>query len=283
MFQCVNCQHQFKTEQELKRHANRKNNCNRILQCSNCYKIFKTKQNLEKHKNNKNQCIKINLELKNENLELKNENLELKNENLELKLQVASLNQKTINNITNNNIIINNFGNENLGHIDVRKLNKQIFEIINKNYHLCDKKIMKYKDLRYSYFDIKIIDVYNMLIEVIYLSKEENRTIKKENNKFYIRNDNWNEIVLDDLTLGIFIKQQETLILAKSLVLFNDKNFKKIKDKFFDRDDNSEHILEVGNIDKDWFSSRLTMFKKLIDYKLENENDIYNHVDNIIK
>ena len=288
-FICSNCNKEF-SKYNLQRHIEKKYKCYIKLIFDICNKEFDTYQALTRHKNNKKKCSKLDLETK---YIISQQKIEL----LELKLQIANLiqlknNDSKVSNITNNNnntnnntIIINNFGNENLDHIKISKLFNSINDISKKKYIECERKIMLYKDLRYDSHSISTIDVYNLLFDLIFLVKNENRTLKKENNKFYIKNEDWQEIVLDELTLKVFIKQQEVLVKIKSKMLLKNRDFMKIINMFFIRDDFNNYIIEVGNIEELWFSSRMKIFKKLLNYKLDSktqDEQNINHIDNIL-
>ena len=112
MYNCDNCDKEFKNNRDLKRHINRKNQCNKIIKCNNCNKIFKTNQQLNNHVNRKNKCKKIDLE--EENIKLKEEKKDLEKENLELKLEKLKNNNnikdKQINKLSNLTISDNKTG-----------------------------------------------------------------------------------------------------------------------------------------------------------------------------
>jgi hypothetical protein len=284
--QCIKCNKIFNSNRDLQRHLNRKIKCDRVLECDNCKKKFKTTQNLNKHLNNKKKCKKLDPEIENVILKLEKEVLVLEKKVLEL-TQIHNINNGTINNTNNiNNGTINNiniFGNESLDHITKQILEKEILKIAERKYDECYKKIMQFQGLKYPTTYIKMIDVHLLLTKLIYFTKKKNRTMKKENNKYYITNeDGWNEVDLDHIHIKTLTKHQEVLVQFKSLILEN-KLFRKTIENYFGTDDEYKLKIEAGRIEFILSTDRFNLLNKTLDYELENiENLEINHTENIL-
>ena len=280
--QCNYCKKIFKSKQNLQYHLNKKNKCNIKLECDNCKKKFNNKQQLDRHLNNKKKCEKLDSEIENVILKLEKEVLELKIENIELK----QINNTTINNNINNGTInntINIFGNESLDHITQHILEKEILKIAERKYDECYKKIMQFQGIKYPTTYIRMIDVHLLLTKLIYFSKKKNRTMKKENNKYYITNeDGWNEVDLDQIHIRTLTKHQEVLVQFESLILEN-KIFRKTIENYFGHDDEFKLKIEVGRIEFILSTDRFNLLNKTLDYELENiDNFEINHTKNIL-
>jgi hypothetical protein len=284
--QCIKCNKIFNSNRDLQRHLNRKIKCDRVLECDNCKKKFKTTQNLNKHLNNKKKCKKLDPEIENVILKLEKEVLVLEKKVLELK-QIHNINNGTINNTNNiNNGTINNiniFGNESLDHITKQILEKEILKIAERKYDECYKKIMQFQGLKYPTTYIRMIDVHLLLTKLIYFTKKKNRTMKKENNKYYITNeDGWNEVDLDHIHIRTLTKHQEVLVQFKSLILEN-KLFRKTIENYFGTDDEYKLKIEAGRIEFILSTDRFNLLNKTLDYELENIDNLeINHTKNIL-
>lgn len=286
--QCIKCNKIFNSNRDLQRHLDRKIKCDRVLECDNCKKKFKTIQNLNKHLNNKKKCEKLDPEIENVILKLEKEVLVLEKEVLELK-QINNINNGTINSTINNNInngTINNiniFGNESLDHITRQILEKEILKIAERKYDECYKKIMQFQGLKYPTTYIKMIDVHLLLTKLIYFTKKKNRTMKKENNKYYITNeDGWNEVDLDHIHIRTLTKHQEVLVQFESLILEN-KIFRKTIENYFGHDDDFKLKIEVGRIEFILSTNRFNLLNKTLDHELENIDNLeINHIENIL-
>ena len=286
--QCIKCNKIFNSNRDLQRHLDRKIKCDRVLECDNCKKKFKTIQNLNKHLNNKKKCEKLDPEIENVILKLEKEVLELKIENIELK-QINNINNGTINSTINNNInngTINNiniFGNESLDHITRQILEKEILKIAERKYDECYKKIMQFQGIKYPTTYIRMIDVHLLLTKLIYFTKKKNRTMKKENNKYYITNeDGWNEVDLDHIHIRTLTKHQEVLVQFESLILEN-KIFRKTIENYFGHDDDFKLKIEVGRIEFILSTNRFNLLNKTLYYELENIDNLeINHTENIL-
>ncbi len=238
--QCVNCNKEFKTKQELTRHINRKIKCDNKIECNNCKMIFKTKFNLERHKTNKKGCKTKELEDRIEILELKNKILEMQIKN------GTNINNGTINNNTTN-ININIFGNEDLTHITKKILKEEILKIAEREYKECINKLMEIDGQRYNKDYIKDMDLHLLLTKLIYFTKNKNETIKKENEKYYINNEEgWKDVELEDLNIFTLNKHQEVLVQCKDLILEN-KIFRRVVEKYF-IDDEQNIIIEANGV-----------------------------------
>ena len=282
--QCNYCKKIFKSKQNLQYHLNKKNKCNIKLECDNCKKKFNNKQQLDRHLNNKKKCEKLDPKIENTILKLEKEVLELKIENIELK-QINNINNGNITNNINNGTInnINIFGNESLDHITKQILEKEILKIAERKYDECYKKIMQFQGLKYPTTYIKMIDVHLLLTKLIYFTKKKNRTMKKENNKYYITNeDGWNEVDLDHIHIRTLTKHQEVLVQFKSLILEN-KLFRKTIENYFGTDDEYKLKIEAGRIEFILSTDRFNLLNKTLDYELENIDNLeINHTKNIL-
>ena len=282
--QCIKCNKIFNSNRDLQRHLDRKIKCDRVLECDNCKKTFKTKQNLNKHLNNKKKCKKLDPEVENVILKLEKEVLVLEKEVLQLK-QINNINNGTINNNINNGTInnINIFGNESLDHITQQILEKEILKIAERKYDECYKKIMQFQGIKYPTTYIKMIDVHLLLTKLIYFTKKKNRTMKKENNKYYITNeDGWNEVDLEHIHIKTLTKHQEVLVQFESLILEN-QIFRKTIENYFGHDDEFKLKIEVGRIEFILSRDRFNLLNKTLDYELENIDNLeINHIENIL-
>lgn len=282
--QCIKCNKIFNSNRDLQRHLDRKIKCDRILECDNCKKTFKTKQNLNKHLNNKKKCKKIDPEVENVILKLEKEVLVLEKEVLQLK-QINNINNGNITNNINNGTIntINIFGNESLDHITQQILEKEILKIAERKYDECYKKIMQFQGIKYPTTYIKMIDVHLLLTKLIYFTKKKNRTMKKENNKYYITNeDGWNEVDLEHIHIKTLTKHQEVLVQFESLILEN-QIFRKTIENYFGHDDEFKLKIEVGRIEFILSRDRFNLLNKTLDYELENIDNLeINHIENIL-
>ena len=263
--ECVRCEKEFKTKQDLNRHLNRKIKCDNIISCEDCKKIFKTKQLLKQHKNNKKSC--------------KEELLEAKIEILELKLELANLKSTIINNnttnINSNNTTINNtiniFGNEDLRHITKKILQEEVLKIAEAEYDQYKGKLMELNGQRYNVGYIKDMELHILLNRLIYFTKNKNKTIKKENNKYYInKEEGWEDIELEELHINTLTKQQELLAKYKQLTLEN-KIYKRMIETYF-TDENCEVLIEATGIKDKQINNktRKQILSKLLEYELEN-------------
>jgi len=300
--ECYKCGKLFKSKQNLQFHLDKKVKCDRVLECDNCKVIFQTKYKLDRHLNNKIKCLKItpDIELisaKKEIIELKKELLDTKKENIEYKLENNKLKQ-TLNNCmvnTNNGVVninngtinnINIFGSESIEHITKKILEREILKIAEKQYDECHNKIMSLHGLRYRGTSfIKMIDIHVLMTKLIYFTKKKNRTMKKENDKYYINSeDGWEETNLEQLHIKTLTKHQEVLVQCESIILKNPM-FRKVIEFYFDNDEN-KLIVEVGKIEFILSKSRLDILNKTLDIELYNMDKldklIINHSDNIV-
>lgn len=282
--QCIKCNKIFNSNRDLQRHLDRKIKCDRVLECDNCKKKFKTKQNLNKHLNNKKKCEKLDPEIENVILKLEKEVLVLEKEVLQLK-QINNINNGNITTNINNGTInnINIFGNESLDHITQQILEKEILKIAERKYDECYKKIMQFQGIKYPTTYIKMIDVHLLLTKLIYFTKKKNRTMKKENNKYYITNeDGWNEVDLEHIHIKTLTKHQEVLVQFESLILENHI-FRKTIENYFGHDDEFKLKIEVGRIEFILSRDRFNLLNKTLDYELENIDNLeINHIENIL-
>ena len=282
--QCIKCNKVFKFKSDLQRHLDRKIKCDRKLECNNCKKTFKTKQQLDRHLNNKKKCKKLDPEVENVILKLEKEVLVLEKEVLQLK-QINNINNGNITNNINNGTIntINIFGNESLDHITQQILEKEILKIAERKYDECYKKIMQFQGIKYPTTYIKMIDVHLLLTKLIYFTKKKNRTMKKENNKYYITNeDGWNEVDLEHIHIKTLTKHQEVLVQFESLILEN-QIFRKTIENYFGHDDEFKLKIEVGRIEFILSRDRFNLLNNTLDYELENIDNLeINHTKNIL-
>jgi hypothetical protein len=289
MHQCLKCNKEFKIKRDLERHLNRKIKCDNQIECEFCQKIFKTKQLLQQHMNKKKNC-------RLEAAEYRNEVLELKNQNLELKLEIEKLkNTNNTTNITNNinntnngtiNNTINIFGNEDLTHITKKILKEEILKIAEADLDPYKGKLFEIKGQRYNNSYIRDMELHMLLNKFIYFSKKKNRTIKKENDKFYInKEEGWTEINQEDLYIITLFKQQELLAKNKDLTV-DDKLYRRVVEKYF-TDDECNVIIEATGVKDKMINKkpRKQILYSLLDYELENvkKNFKLNHELNLIK
>jgi hypothetical protein len=269
--QCLKCSKEFKTKQELTRHLNRKIKCDNKIECKNCKKEFKTKQKLEYHKNNKKGCKTKELETENMLLKKDNEILELKNKILEMQIKNGTIVNNTINNnnITNINI---NFGDEDVSHITKRILEREILKIINNEIEIDDNRLNKYKELGAGkVIRTDLLNIYSKLTRLIYFNNKP-YTMKKEEDKYYIKDEEWQEIELEKLNKKVIEKQQNTLVKINDSTYLkdDDKRFKKVIEDYFVTDDDDE--IKNKNIEKlNLFSNKrkIDTLNKLLNYELE--------------
>jgi hypothetical protein len=264
---CIKCNKEFKTNQDLNRHLSKKISCDRILKCFKCDKILKTKFNLNRHMS----ICKVSLE------DCFNE---LRNELDALKLKLLTNNntQNTIinntqNNTTNNtqnNIIINSFGNEDISHITKELLESKILKIINTSNSEIEKYNYEGIILNCRYNDIKLLDVHILLTKLIYFSKKENNTMKKESDKYYIKDDKWKEINFNELHLKVLNKHQNVLIELESSTLINDYRFIKILENYFGSDSNCNLQIQPTKIEFILPKRKYKLLSELLDYELYN-------------
>lgn len=190
------------------------------------------------------------------------------------------------NNINSNNnnktIIINNFGNENIEHITKKLLEKEIIKIANKNWDNCFRKQLEYKDINYNMLNIKLIDIHLLLTKLIYFSKKENHTLKKEFDKYYIKYNDWTEIELELLNLKVLSKQQEVLVKLKNSKLINNHSFIKIIENYFGGDYDNKLKIETGKIEFILSSKKYEMLTKLLNHELQNHDLEINHNEMIV-
>ena len=260
---CLNCNKVFNTSQDLKRHLSRKIKCNNKIECTECKKEFKTKQNLNRHNNNKKSCKLIELEHRIEMLELKLENTNLRN-------------AQTINNIVNNNNNTNInifFGDEDLKHITKKLLETEIMKIVNDEIEINEERINKYKELGVGkIIRCDLLNLYSKLTNLIYFNKPP-QTMKKEDNKYYIKMKDWEEIELEKLNTKVLQRQQKALteLQSSTLIIGDDIRFAKLIENYF--------YTEIGNEIKtccieelDLSNTKKKVLSKLLNYELENNN-----------
>jgi len=234
-------------------------------------------------KNKLLELSKINIELENENLELTENNLELQNKILYLEDQIKKLKK------TNNNLLVNNiflFGHESLEHITIRLLERYITEIIEFDYDNLKNKFLEINGQKYRKEHIKDIDIHLLLTRLIYTTNIKNRTIKKENNKYFINSDNgWENVDFNYLNEKILTKHQEVLSICEPIILEN-KLFMRAVKHYFQDDENYELIIKPTGIENTFLENypRNIILKKLLDYELDNLNklDKINHSNNIV-
>ena len=192
-------------------------------------------------------------------------------------------NGTVINNNITNNININIFGNEDLTHITKKLLKEEILKIAEREYNECINKLMEIDGQRYNKDYIKDIDLYLLLTKLIYFTKNKNETIKKENDKYYINNEEgWKDVELEDLNIFTLNKHQELLVQCKDLILEN-KIFRRVVEKYF-IDDEQNIIIEANGvkyklIDK---KPRQQILRKVLKYGLENKKLEIEHKINIL-
>jgi hypothetical protein len=262
--ECLNCNKKFSTIQNLNKHINRKIKCDNKIECNECKREFKTRQNLNKHKVNKKGCKTIELENRIKMLELKNEILELKIKN-------ATIVNNTINNnnITNINI---NFGDEDITHITKKILEREILKIINNEIEIDEERENKYKELGAGKaIRSDLLNIYSKLTKLIYFNKKP-YTMKKEEDKYYIKEEDWKEIELEKLNKKVIEKQQNTLaqINDSTHLKSEDRRFKKVIEDYFVTSEGDE--IKVGNIEiLNLFSNKrkVEILNKLLNYELE--------------
>lgn len=272
--ECDKCKKIFKTKQKLNNHLNRKIKCDNVIECEYCHKTFKTKQLLHQHTNKKKSCKEEALEYRNEVLELKNENLELKLEIANLKNSTTNINSHNTTNINSNNTVnntINIFGNEDLKHITKQILKEEILKIAEAEYDQYKGQLFEIKGQRYNINYIKDMELHLLLNKLIYFTKKNNATMKKENDKFYInKEEGWEDIELEDLHINTLSKHQEVLAQYKELILEN-KIYKRMIEKYF-TDDNSDVLIEKTGIRDKLINKkpRKQILSKLLEFELEN-------------
>jgi hypothetical protein len=248
---------------------------------------FKTKYNLERHLNNKKPCNKLSLEAE-------NKILKLEKELLEIKLELHKIKQSNTNNINNNGTVninqgtinnINIFGNESIEHITKKILEQEILKIVKKDYD-CFNKVLEFKGIRYkgSGF-IKMVDIHLLMTKLIYFTKKKNRTMKKENNKYFVNSeDGWEEIDLEQMNIKILTKHQEILVQCKS-VFIDEPSFRKVLEFYFNVEE-GKLVIEVGKIELFINEKRLILLNQVLDYELENMDKLDQmniiHGDNIV-
>jgi hypothetical protein len=179
------------------------------------------------------------------------------------------------NNINSHNTI-NIFGNESLEHITKSILEKEILKIADRQYDECYKKIMEFRGIKYPRTYIKMIDVHILLTKLIYFTKKKNMTMKKENNKYYITDeDGWNEVDLEHIHIRTLSKHQEVLVQFESLILEN-KFFKKTIENYFGHDDEFKLKIEVGKIEFILSKERYNLLNEILDHELDNIENMEN-------
>jgi hypothetical protein len=255
---CLKCSKVFNTNQDLKRHLARKIKCDNKIECNKCKKEFKTNQNLDRHLNNKKDCKYLELEQRIEILELKLENANLRN-------------LQTINNTVNNNITNNYyFGDEDLKHITKKILETELMKIVNEEINITKERLLKYKELGVDkLIRSDLLHLYSILTKLIYFNKPIH-TMKKEDNKYYIKMEDWEEIELEKLNIKVLQRQQKALTELKTSTLINsdDRRFAKLIENYF--------YTEIGNeiktccIDElDLSDTKKKVLSKLLNYELE--------------
>ena len=258
--ECLKCGKFFSTSQNLKKHLNRKIKCDNKIECELCKKEFKTKQHLNRHLNNKKDCKFLELEQRIELLELKLEISNLKN--------ISNINNGTINNITNINI---KFGDEDLSQITKKVLEDEIMKIINNEININEERLLKYKELGVGKsIRSDLLNLYSTLTKLIYFNKLPH-TMKKEDDKYYIKIDNWEEIELEKLNMKVLQKQQKTLTQLKSSTLLTDEDrrFAKLIENYFYTEIGNE--IKTCSIDElDLSDTKKIILSKLLNYELEN-------------
>ena len=256
--ECLKCNKIFSTIQNLTKHLNRKIKCDNKIECKDCKKEFKTNQNLNKHINNKKSCKYLELEQRIEILELKLENANLRN-------------AQTINNIVNNNTNINIFfGDEDLKHITKKILEKEIMKIVNDELNITEDRLLKYKELGVGkIIRSDLLHLYSTLTKLIYFNTK-NKTIKKEEDKYYIKMEDWEEIELEKLNSKVLQKQQKALTELKTSTLINgdDRRFAKLIENYFYTEYGNE--IKTCCIDElDLSETKKKVLSKLLNYELE--------------
>lgn len=257
--ECLKCNKVFSTIQNLNKHLNKKIKCDNKIECKKCKKEFKTNQKLQQHNNNKKSCKIIELE----------QRIEI----LELKLEIANLrNTQTINNNTVNNNITNNyyFGDEDLKHITKKILETEIMKIVNEEINITEERLLKYKELGVGkIIRCDLLNLYSTLIKLIYFTKSP-CTMKKEDNKYYIKMEDWEEIELEKLNTRVLQRQQKALteLQSSTLITGEDRRFAKLIENYF--------YTEIGNeiktccIDElDLSDTKKKVLSKLLNYELE--------------
>lgn len=255
--ECLNCNKVFTTIQNLNKHLTRKIKCDNKIECKDCKKVFKTKQKLHQHNNNKKDCKYLELEQRIEILELKLENANLRN-------------VQTINNIVNNTNINIFFGDEDLKHITKKILEKEIMKIVNDELNITEDRLLKYKELGVGkIIRSDLLHLYSTLTKLIYFNTK-NKTMKKEEDKYYIKMEDWEEIELEKLNSKVLQKQQKALTELKTSTLINsdDRRFAKLIENYFYNEYGNE--IKTCRIDElDLSDTKKKVLSKLLNYELE--------------
>jgi len=115
------------------------------------------------------------------------------------------------NNVKQIEITINNLGDEDITFIKKNILYTELLNVIEKKYSK-DFYSNKFKVNEYKYtgiMDLKMIDIFTYFLKLIYNNENYicNQTIKYKEDKFYIyKNNDWNEIKINELINQIFSK-----------------------------------------------------------------------------
>lgn len=250
MFKCEKCNKEFKTKQDLNRHQLKKIPCDRILKCVKCNKDFKTKYNLNRHLTSCGTLDKDFISKIITDIEL-------------LKSEVKLLKSKIV---IQDSITINTFGNEDTRFITKELLEDEILKIINKDTGTIPFEYMG-KILKCNTNDIKLLDLHILLTKLIYFNKDENRTLKKEFKKYYIKDDEWKEIDFEDLHFKVLNKQQDILINLKSSEMINDYKLIKILENYFEFDDDDNLQIQKSKINLP--KRKYKLLNELFDYELD--------------
>lgn len=286
--ECFKCKQLFKSKYNLKNHLNRKIPCDLIYKCNNCNKEFITKQNLNKHLNRKNPCINTQINyLLNRVQQLEeqvlNDNINNRVHQLEEKITNNIINNSTVNsNNTTNNITLNIFGSEDIDHINKKFIENKLKQILRKIPDICIGKNMKLKDKIYPSNYIEFIDLNKMFIENIFLTKPENKTIKIEDNKSFINNQNgWEDCEIEEIADSVLNTIENLLMQLKESNLIQKTEIVKIIENNIKTDRKNGIVkLEVGKLDIT--NKRKKLLELLVIELIKDPNFIINHSKNII-
>jgi len=224
------------------------------------YKIFIGKYENDEYKDNEN--VKKFIKLCNEEL--------FKHFSKILKI----INERKNNTKKIEEVKINEFGKEDIEFIKKNTLNIELNNIIDKKY-LSDfyKNKFKINDFNYTgIIDLKMIDIFTYFLELIYNTQENNKTIKYDNNQFFIYSeDQWKEIEIKELIINIFSKIWLILKIYKINLTENDHMEDYIEDTY------KEKITYGYQIGENKY------YKKILIQYFINSKSFDNHIENIVK
>jgi hypothetical protein len=206
----------------------------------------------------------------------------------QLEEKIININNSTINsnninsNNTTNNITLNLFGSEDLDHINKKFIENKLKQILRKIPDICIGKNMKLKDNIYPSNYIEFIDLNKMFIENIFLTKPENKTIKIEDNKSFINNQNgWEDCEIEEIADTVLNTIETLLMQLKESKLIQKTEIVKIIENNIKTDRNNNIVkLLPGELDISY--KRKKLLELLVIELIKDPNFIINHSKNII-